>query len=982
MRAAFLAALFALPLAALDPSKSLTQYAHRVWGNEEGLFQPTVFSIAQTSDGFLWLGTEDSLIRFDGIHFRNFERDGFPLFDHALIHNLETDAQGNLWIASLGAGVAKLGRNGSLVRYTAASGLPTNSVFCASPDVGGAWFCTAQGLVRLDNDHLRTFTTADGLPGNRVRATCTAGGVRWAAGIDWGLARLTGNRFEAYRDAHIKPGENVTALYCASDGSVWAGMESGALRIRGGLSEKLTAGGGLADNSVTVIAEGPSGTIWIGSRDGISRYKDGEISVYRTRDGLSHSLVQSLFIDREGSLWAGTKDGLDQFTDSEVTPFTTHEGLPSNDAGPVIEDRSGRLWAGTLDSGLAWFDGRAFRTIRGGSLLDRTVLSLALDTSGDLWVGTEKGVNRLRNGQVIAAYDTHDGLSGASVRTLAVDANGTLWAGTNGGIDRFDGALFHTVSFEPPARSGVVALGAGRRVDLFASTGTPAFYLLQQGLWRPYRLDAAHPVDCYFSQLGERVLWMGTLGSGLLRWHDGKITPIRIKDGLYDNRIYSILADRKGNLWFGSSKGIFRIRERELNDFAEGRISAVTSIPFSTGQLRFECQAGVQPAAAITRDGHLWFSTTSGIVMIDPEHAPAARMAPPAAITAVLINGRRVDPLSSFRLGPSERNVEIRYAALSFVRPERMTFRYILDGYERRWTDAGTRREAFFMNLPPGHFTFRVMALGANGVWSRTPAAIAFTVEPRLYQRAWFFPALAVLLASGIAALYRMRIRRLRGEFNVLLLERTRIARELHDTLLQGLSGITMQMQALWTGLPESSEKRKLGEIIRDAAQCSAEARRSLWGLRREAAPSAGLGSKLSALAREAVSSSPPQLALRIQPFQATVPPEAEHQICCIVREAIWNALRYSEASQLQVSANVVWGELRVVVEDDGIGFIDSHARNGHFGISGMRERAMEIGAKFDIQSAPGAGTRVRLSLPLRGPAAAIGNLKRVLAHH
>ncbi len=325
---------------------------------------------------------------------------------------------------------------------------------------------------------------------------------------------------------------------------------------------------------------------------------------------------------------------------------------------------------------------------------------------------------------------------------------------------------------------------------------------------------------------------MGTLGSGLLRWQNATLAHIRVKDGLYDNRIYSILKDDKSNFWMASSKGIFRVSEKELDDFADGKIRSVTSIPFSTGQLRFECQSGVQPAACRTRDGRLWFSTTNGLVVVDPNHLRHNQIPPPVRITAIIVNGQRIDPRQDLQFKPFEKNVEIRYSGLSFISPEKVAFRYILEGYEKSWTEAGPRREAFFTNLPPGNFHFKVMARNADGVWSTQAASLNFAVEPRLYQRPWFLALLALAIAVMITAGYRMRIRQLKHRFDLVLAERSRIARELHDTLLQGLSGITMQLQALWTRLPASAEKRVLGEIIKDAGQCSTEARQSLWGLR------------------------------------------------------------------------------------------------------------------------------------------------------
>ena len=969
---------------ALDSGKTPTQYAHRIWGQEEGLFQPTIYSILQTRDGFLWLGTQDSLIRFDGMHFREFN-EGDSVLHQSLIRALLEDRAGDLWVGSVGSGVARIRPDGSLSRYTARDGISNDNAFCLDADSKGAvWVCTEQGLTQIAGEHLRAFSAAAGLPGG-IRSTCEAtDGTRWAAGLNFGLSRWNGSRFENYSDSAIGPREKISALLCARDGSVWAGA-AGLVQIRRNGSRRFTTRNGLPDNAVSSLAESPDGSVWAGTDDGISRVRNGEISVYRTHDGLSHSVVLSLYFDREGSLWAGTKDGLDQFTDGKVTPYTTNQGLLNNDPGPVIEDSEGRLWIGTLGAGLNSFDGRSFHAVtKSQGLIDNTVLSLERGRNGDLWVGTKKGVSRLRHGVPIAAYTTAQGLSGKEVRALFVDAQDVLWAGTDHGLDRFDGRRFVSANVVPGSdKSGVVALNGGGAVRLFASVGAPGLYLLRDNRAATRTLDISHPIDCYYLDLAHHEVWMGTLGSGLLRWKNGIISHVRVKDGLYDNRIYSMLKDDNSNFWLASSKGIFRVSEQELEAFADGALHAVSSLPFSTGQLRFESRAGVQPAACRTRDGHLWFSTTSGLVMIDPNHLRSSHIAPPVAITSVLVNGRRIQSRNGFQLKPLEtNNLEIRYAGLSFVAPERVVFRYRLDGYDKAWTDAGGRREAFFTNLPPGNYRFLVMAQNADGVWSSETAALKFLVEPKLYQRWWFFPILISLLGLLFAGWYRLRIRRLKLGFDMVLAERSRIARELHDTLLQGLSGITMQMQALWTRLPASKEKHFLAGIIQDAGKCAAEARQSLWGLRAMSPGSLEFSEKLEKLAQKSMAGKPVSLVLDVERISLRSAPEVEFQLLRIAQEAISNAAKHSQGIRLRIDLKLQDGMLLLIIEDDGVGFVESPTRAlRHFGLLGMRERAAEIGAGITVTSSPGKGTRVSISLRLEAPKIADSNANAPAEH-
>lgn len=981
-----LACLAALPSKPLDSSKTLTQYVHRIWGQEEGLFQPTIYSILQTHDGFLWLGTQDSLIRFDGAQFREFDGPGASAFHDTLIRTLLEDGQGNLWVGSIGAGLGKLRADGVLTHYSVKSGLPSDSIFCLDSGASGEiWVCTNEGLARFANGQFHTFTTADGLPSNQVRATCSASGTRWVASIDFGLTSWDGKRFHPYSGQFFKPSDQVTALACANDGSVWVGTNVGVLHIAGSDSWLLTTHDGLPDNAVSSLLAAQDGSIWVGTNDGVTRIRDDQFSVYTTRDGLSHSLVLTLYTDREGTLWAGTKDGLDQFTDGNVTPYTTNEGLRSNETGPVIEDRSGRLCVGTLGWGLNIFENGKFHALTtSNGLLDNTIFSLESDHNGDLWIGTKRGLNRLHNDQVLASYTRANGLPGSEIHSLFEDREGTLWIGTDKGIARFQNGQFVSTPLGTAANPDLVlALAGGRTVRVFASTDAPALYTLRDQAFTPYALGVTRAVDCFFLDHAQHTAWMGTLGSGLLRWKNGNIARVRVRDGLYDNRIYDILDDDRGNFWIASSKGIFRVNRSGLDALADGKIRSVNSMPFSTGQLRFECRSGVQPAACRTRDGRLWFSTTNGLVMIDPANLTQNSVPPPVQITAVLVNGEPISLSRPLNLKPEQKNVEIRYAGLTFVSPQKTTFRYKLVGFDKEWTEAGTRRQAFFTNLPPKHFQFLVYAQNATGATSTSPALIEFTVQPKIYQRLWFFPMLGLLLAGAAIFMYRLRMQHLRKRFDLVLAERSRIARELHDTLLQGLSGITMQLQALWMRMPVSKEKQFLTAIIEDAGACSQEARQSLLGLRARGPRTQEFSDKLAQICREVLEESHVSLKLDLQPVGLQALPETEYQLLRIAREVVSNTLAHADATVLHVHLRVQKGQLTLVFEDNGIGFV---AQNGvqlldHFGLVGMRERAEEIGATLTLSSSPGAGTKITIQLPLAKVRTPESNAERGVEH-
>jgi signal transduction histidine kinase len=418
------------------------------------------------------------------------------------------------------------------------------------------------------------------------------------------------------------------------------------------------------------------------------------------------------------------------------------------------------------------------------------------------------------------------------------------------------------------------------------------------------------------------------------------------------------------------SKGFFRVSRSELLDFAAGKIRKVTSLPYSPldGLRTIEGKQGVHPAGATTPDGRLWFSTTYGVLAFGPRLAVRDVPPPPVVIEEVSVNGETVDPGHIHNLAPGQKNLEFDYTAPTFVAPDRTTFRYILDGYDRNWTEAGTRREASYTNLPPGKFRFRVTACNPFIPCNETGTALQFELLPSFYQRVWFYPFCAVSLAMLGWLAYQFRIRQLRDHFRLVLNERSRIARELHDTLIQGFSGITMELQALLGRVRSPEEKQSLHEIIQDAGECLRETRRSVAGLRASAGASAGLAVAVADAARQITQERNIRLKLNLDETQPELPAEVQYNLLCIAQEAMSNAVKHSGAHTIEVGLNYSGRDLRMSVRDDGCGMsteANPGGQAGHYGLIGMRERASQMGAEFELASFPGRGTRISVQVPV-----------------
>jgi len=986
----------ALPRAhALEPDRALTQYFHRIWQVQQGLPQPSVLALRQTQDGYFWLGTQAGLVRFDGVRFVTISQVGGQELGTPWITDLVDDNQRTLWIATEDQGLIAI-HDDQVQRYTDRDGLPSNDVRCLFVDKSGVvWAGTSLGPVRFEQGHWSsigwqgqqsapaadqhgkgysqiapkrsaTENSAD------IRAIeQTADGQIWFGGDSSTLVCWDGSQFHKRELSSVPPTSSVRAMLTDAGGALWIGTTSGLVRLKDGQEHCFTVADGMADSWVLDLAPGQGNTLWIGTKDGYSRYQNGQFESFHTRDGLSQSTVYCLCEDHEGSLWVGTKSGLNQFTDRRTIPFTTSEGLPSNDSGPIIQDVNGNIWVGTLGAGLSRFDGRRFTlAATAPKISGDTIFALASDESG-LWIGTERGLDHLELQGSNQRITSAQGLPSDIVRCLLRDRQGTLWVGTSAGLARVQGGRVALPTGILEAMGTNILAIAEHGDGIVFSTEGGGLYSYANGQVQPISQGNLPPrdIDAFYED-PDGLLWMGTRGGGLRMLDGQKIFSYSLKDGLHDDDIYAIVGDPQGRLWMACSKGVFNVVRAELRNFAGDKTKRISTTPFSpTDALRtLECQPGVQPGAWRTTDGKIWFSTSHGLLVFDPQRMDRKLAPPPVVVEEAIVNGKSQFPARIEKLGPGSTNVDFRYTALSFRAPTRITFRYKLDGFDKNWIEAGTRREATYTNLPPGNYRFHVAAANVDGPFGTENAPISFTVTPLFYQRWWFWP-LCLLLAGAFAAwVYRGRVRRIRGELQAILAERSRIARELHDTLIQGFSGVTMEMQALAGRLDDNGNRSELQEIIHDAGTALREARRSVAGLRTDNSPASGLAAAIEDAAKRLTESKNIRLKLRLSAAPQGLPPETQYNLVRIAQEAVNNSVKHSGGRNVEVSLDADAEELILTIKDDGRGFATETAdgsRVGHYGLIGMRERAMQIGADLSFDSAPAGGTTIRVNLPL-----------------
>ncbi len=770
-----LGARIVMPAALSDDD--LARYSSDAWQIHEGLPQNSVQAVLQTHDGYIWLGTQEGLVRFDGVRFVVFNRKNTPQITRNHIQAMIEGKDGGLWLGTVGGGLVHF-KNGEFKVYTTHDGLMNDDCQALYEDPQGhLWVGSfGKGVVELQNGKPVRYDSSNGLSNGFILAISgTKDGSVWV-GTNSGLNRIQGGHLRVYTSQDGLAGDTVKALLQDHAGNLWIGTNAGLNCMAGGKLVTYTTNDGLTHNSISSLYEDGEGNLWIGTQGGgVNRLKDGKFSSFTTKNGLTNDFILSMCRDREGSLWLGTYGGgLNRIKRSTFSRITTAEGLSSDFVRSILEDHAGNIWVGTNGAGLTLFSPQKpprIYTARDG-LPNDIVLSLFEDRNQQLWIGTDRGVSCFRNGTFLN-YTDKQGLSAESVRVIFEDSTGNLWVGTRGGGLNLlkNGRFTAYTTADGLSDNAVRCIHEDREHNLWIGT-SGGLNLLKDGKFTIYRLkDGADAIYAIHEDV-EGTMWLGTYGGGLLRFKDRKLTRLTSQEGLHDDVIFQILEDDNANLWMSCNRGVFYCSRSELNELAEGRTGHIESIAFdnSDGMGSTECNGSSQPAGWKTHDGTLMFPTIKGIASVNPAAMTNNPLPPPVIIETVLVNRRPVELADMRNLPHGQKELEFHYAGLSFRAPEKVAFRYKLEGYDNDWVDAGSRRVAYYTNIPPGRYRFRAMACNDDGIWNETGASLDLYLAPYFYQTAWF-QVLCVLALMGCGAgVYGLRVRNLRRREQELVL--------------------------------------------------------------------------------------------------------------------------------------------------------------------------------------------------------------------
>ena len=987
---------------ALDPSLDISQYGHTSWKTRDGLIKGGISGVAQTPDGYLWLGTDFGLVRFDGVRTVPWQPSGNQHLPPGTIFSLLAGQDGALWIGAKGLASWK---DGKLTQYPE---LANQFVFALLEDREGTVWVGSSGiptgkLCAIHNYRVHCYGDDGGL-GLAVFALYEDQKGNLWAGVRDGLWRWKPGTPKFYS----VPGElnGIQAISEDADGALLVGWKGGIYRFVDGKTEAYPILGNSGQFRAKRILRDRNGGLWIGTVDrGLLHVHEGRTDAFLSTDGLSGEHVYTFFEDREGNIWVGTINGLDRFRNFSVATFTVNQGLSKDMVGAVLADKDASVWLSTFGGLNRWDHGLITIPPTGSAERDgkpngSDPNSLFQDDRGRIWTSTTRELAYLENGR----FTTIKGVPGGVVLSIVQDIAGNLWLiNEHVGLFRISpqndvrqfpwsdlGHKDHASVLAADPKRGELWIGFFLGGIAYFSDGqVTASYTASEGL------GAGRVSDLQFDDDG--TLWVSTEG-GLSRLKNNRVATLTRQNGLPCDTVHWAIEDDDHAMWLYTACGLVRIARSELDAWADAvdkgqdpnRAVQVTVFDGSDGVRSLSSPGHYHPQVAKTPDGKLWFLPWDGVSVIDPHHIPFNRLPPPVHIEQIVADRQTYDSASDtngkLRLPPLIRDLEIDYTALSLVAPEKNRFRYKLEGLDKDWHDVGNRREAFYTNLPPRHYRFRVAAANNSGVWNEEGAFLDFAVAPAYYQTNWFRALCILTFLAMLWAAHRLRVRALekrqalleqhQAEIRALNeqmikaqeAERMRISGDLHDGVLQQITSLTLRLGKVRRQVPPDSEATAtVNSLQQQLIQIGTDIRHISHELHPALLQESGLPAALSSYCEEFSNVRGLPVSCETDESVEELSPGAALCLYRIAQEALGNAAKYSQARRVEVRLTRSNGLVRLTVSDDGVGCDPERiGKSGGLGVINMRERVLQLRGTFEFKSETGRGTTVKAEVPFR----------------
>lgn len=980
-----LLAILCVPARTLAQEQRLSQYSHRAWLVRDGFFNGQPLTITQTTDGYMWVGTESGLYRFDGSRFEPWSSPDGKRLPSSLILSLLGAGDGSLWIGTSG-GLARFvdhklvaypdfhdhvpglleDRSGNIWFTRAEAGGALRTPICEAllagircldqsdgvstkvccphrltqDTEGYLWAATEGPLFRWKPGHsdtylpkewtgtrgLRTAFTVVGMPDDSI-LVC----VRHP-GAFGGLQRLSKDRWKPVKVPGFD-GSKVTAesAFRDNEGGIWLGTDEGIYRIHGDEFEKFGIEDGLSGDSISGFYQDRENGMWVATSGGVDYFHHWKVTTFSKREGLSTGSADGVAATPDNAVWVNSGDTLDLLKNGHVDVIRAGHGLPGRLSSAIFVDSLGRLWSG-IDHDLYRYDHGKFQRVHGGAGdPTQVIVAITEDSSRDIWAeinGANRELIRVHDLEVAEKFP-----EGAipSATALAAGPNGVLWLGLRNG----DLARFHD-----------------GHAEVFASPGGPKSFVYQV---------VVNPDGTVFA----------TTSAGLIGWKDGTSHFLSSKNGLPCDAVIGAARDNQDALWLDMGCGLARVGQEDMDRWWRDDSTVVAPTLLDAFDGLWPGWPNRDPMVR-TPDGRLWIANDPNLQMVDPGHLTHNDAVPPLQIETVIADRKPYEPNERLSLPPLMRDLEIDYAALSFVNPQKVRFRYKLEPRDTAWQEAGTRRQVFYTDLPPGPYRFRVIACNSDGVWNETGAQLAFTIQPSFTQGIWFKSICFLGFAGFVYAVYRLRFRQvtaqLRARMYERLAERERIARDLHDTFFQGIQGLLLRFHTAASQLNKEEPARRIfEETLKQSDQVMLEGRELVLDLRATACEQSDLPTAFDNFGEGMRKGGSCDFKVVVNGSVRPLHPVVFEEVFKIGKEALGNAFRHSEAHSIEAELNYERGELRIRIRDDGAGIepdiLQQGHREGHFGLPGMRERARRVGAHLDVWSRPGAGTEVEVRI-------------------